>query len=232
MRKFILSVLCLTGVLFCSAAETPFRAVVYDKINRQPIAKAQVKLQDLNSLREYKQTTSDSGFADFKLASVTRYRLEVTTKDDSTGTGYLAYTYMLSEKDVVSKKTFVIELEKVKHAESGLAPAMHFDYNSANLNNENLSALDNVWKMLAAFPNMQIEIGVYADCRENDLLVTKRATAIRDYLAGKGNKTNAVVKEYGNIRPLNQCSCVLKEMVCTEEKYKENRRAEFKVTAF
>ncbi len=232
MRTLILALVCFAGIQVCRAQEISFSVAVYDKMNRQPIAGATVKLQDLSSLREYKTTSNDSGLTNFKLKPAERYRLEVSTKDDGTGTGYLSYTYTLSEKEAASKKTFVAELEKVKHNDSGLLPAMHFDYNSANLNTENEATLDNLWKMLKNFPNMQIEIGVYADCRENDLLVSKRAAAIAKYLTGKGNKTNAVVKEYGNVRPLNQCSCLLKNMVCSEEKYKENRRAEFKVIAF
>jgi outer membrane protein OmpA-like peptidoglycan-associated protein len=174
-------------------------------------------------------TSNDSGFANFKLKTSAHYRLEVNTKNDASGTGYLAYNYMLSEKEVTDKKTFEAELEKVKHTDSGLVPAMHFEYNNPTLSAENKAVLDNVLKMLKSFPSLQIEIGVYADCHENDMLVTKRANAIKDYLA---TNDYIAVKEYGNTGPLNQCDCSNPHIICSEEKYLENRRAEFKVIAF
>ena len=232
MRSLFFTLFIFTSILNCIAQEIPFHLVVYDKMNREPIAGATVKLQDLNSLREYKMTANDSGITNFQLAAKTRYRLEVSTKDDGTSTGYLSYTYMLSEKEVASKRTFEADLEKVKHTDSGLLPAMHFDYNSANLNTENFKSLDNVLTMMKSFATLQIEIGVYADCRENSLLVTKRVGAIADYLAVKGETKRVVVKEYGNVRSLNQCDCSNKNFICSEEKYTENRRAEFKVVAF
>lgn len=232
MRNFIFSLACIFSLRFCYAQEISFRLVVYDKMNRQPIAGASVKLQDLESLREYKMTSNDSGYTNFKLKPSAHYRLEVSTKNDASGTGYLSYNYMLSEKEVTSKKTFEAELEKIKHSVSSLVPAMHFEYNNPTLSAENKAALDNVLKMLKNFPSLQIEIGIYADCHENDMLVTKRANAIKDYLADKGETKHATVKEYGNVRAINQCDCSNPHFICSEEKYLENRRAEFKVIAF
>src|SRR4051812_10151162 len=121
MRNAILTLLCLANML-CGAQEISFRLAVHDKVNREPIPRANVTLQDLNSLREYKAVSNDSGIATLALAPTDRYRVEVSVKDDGSGTGYLSYTYMLSEKEARSKKTFDAELEKVKHAESGLVP--------------------------------------------------------------------------------------------------------------
>lgn len=232
MKSFFFSLALSIGLQFCFAQEISFRLAVFDKINREPIIRAQVKLQDLNSLREYQMTSNDSGFTNFALSPATRYRLEVSTKDDGSGTGYLSYTYILSEKEVASKKTFEVELEKVKHTDSGLLPAIHFEYNNPTLTAENQNTLDNLLKMLKNFPSLKIEIGIYSDCHENSMLVSKRAYAIITYLAAKGETGRAVVKEYGNVRALNQCDCSNPHFVCSEEKYLENRRAEFKVIAF
>lgn len=232
MKNFILSLACTAGILFCAAQEVPFKLIAYDKNNRNPIAGAQVKLQDLNSLREYNVITSDAGQADFMLEKGTRYRLEVSKNSNGTSIGYLSYSYMLSENDVTSKRTFEAELEKVKHTESDLLPAMYFDYGKAKLSAENLASLDNALKMLQSFATLQIEIGVYADCREDKAMTAKRASAIGIYLASKGETKRITVKEYGSIRALNQCDCSNQFIVCSDEKYLENRRAEFKVVAF
>lgn len=232
MRSFILCLVCALCFHVGVAQEISFRVLVFDKLNRQPIAAATVKVQDLVSLREYKTTTNDSGIATLQLKPTAHYRLEVNAKEDGSSSGYLSFSYMLSEKEAALKKIFSVEMEKVKHTDSGLLPAMHFEYNNPTLSTENQTTLDNVLKMVGSFPSLQIEIGVYADCHENDMLVAKRATAIKDYLTAKGETKHVVVKEEGNIRALNQCNCANPNIICSEEKYLENRRAEFKVIAF
>lgn len=232
MKAYILTIFYAAGFCFCYAQETTFRLAVYDKITHEPITGAQVRLQDLSSLREYKMAANDSGLTTFTLKADARYRLEVSTRSITTGEGYLSYTYMLSEKDLKGKKIFQVELEKVKQAESGMLPAMHFEYNKTALSTENKTTLDNLSKMMEGFPSLQIEIGLYADCREEQDILTKRASAITDYLTQKGLEKRAPVKEYGNVRALNACNCASKSYSCTEEKYYENRRAEFKVIAF
>ena len=231
--RYLISVLLLSFALqLCVAQQIEFKLVVYDKMNRNPIAEAQVKLQDLNSLREYSLQTSDSGFVNFKLATNTRYRLEVSKNSSGSSTGYLSYTYMLSEKEVASKKVFETELEKVKHTDAGILPTMYFDYNKTALSEDNLASLENACKMFTGFPTLQIEIGMYSDCRETNDILSKRAAAIVNFFATKNQAKKVVVKEYGNQRPLNQCDCSNKNFVCSEEKYFENRRAEFKVLSF
>lgn len=232
MTRVLFALLFVCAFQAGMAQEIPFSLIVYDKMNREPITGAEVKLQDLNSLREYKMLSNDSGFTYFKLSPDTRYRLEVGKNSTGTSTGYLSYSYMLSEKEVASKKIFEAELEKVKHTESGLLPAIYFDYNKTQLTPDNLVALDNAVKMLGSFPTLKIEVGVYADCREPKDMVSKRAKAIADYLATKGETKRIIVKEFGNVRALNQCDCSSQFIVCSEEKYLENRRAEFKVLSF
>lgn len=231
MRNLLLISILLAGKILFAADEVPFKIVVYDKSNRYPIPGAEVKLQDLNSLREYKVLANDSGFTNFKLDKNTRYRLEVSKNSTGSSVGYLSYSYMLSEKEVASARVFEAELEKVKHSESGLLPAIYFDFKSAVLNQDNQIALDNVLKMLETFPTLQMEIGIYNDCREDKNITSNRARSIVDYFAAKGETKRVTVKEYGNIRALNQCDCS-SSFTCSEEKYLENRRAEFKVLSF
>jgi outer membrane protein OmpA-like peptidoglycan-associated protein len=230
--RHLITLLCTAGILACSAQEIPFKLIAYDKTNRNPIAGAEVKLQDLSSLREYKVTANESGVADFMLEKGIRYRMEVSKNSTGASTGYLSYSYMLSENEVASKRVFEAELEKVKHTDAGILPAMYFEFGKATLNGENENSLDNALKIIKNFPTLQIEIGVYADCREQKEVVSKRASSIANYLATKGESKRVVVKEYGIARALNQCDCSNKLVGCSEEKYLENRRAEFKVIAF
>lgn len=232
MKAYLLTIFYAFTLCLSYAQETAFRVAVYDKMTHEPLTGAQVRLQDLSSLREYKMAANDSGLTTFTLKTNARYRLEVSARPLTTGEGYLSYTYILSEKDLGSKKTFQAELEKVKQAESGLLPAMHFEYNKTALSDENKTALDNLCKMMEGFPSLQIEIGLYADCREEQEILEKRASSISEYLNKKGVGNRAPVKAYGNVRALNACNCATKSYACSEEKYYENRRAEFKVIAF
>lgn len=229
LRYTILAFICgMAGNMLPAQPSLFFRVQVCHKLDRSPITAVETKLTDLSTFRTYKTVSDDSGFCDFKLTAATRYRLEIT----GTGTGYMGFSYILTEKEISQQKVFVAELEKITHNHSGLLPATSFDYNSANLNASNENALKKLEEILTGFPAMQIEIGIYADCRENEQLVHRRAQAIKNYYAERNLNTQITIKEYGHLRPLNQCNCLLETPLCTEEKYAENRRAEFKVIAF
>lgn len=209
-----------------------FRVIVYNKMNRETITGAEVKLQDIASGRTYTQTTNYDGSASFQIDNNAKYRLEISKDATGSSIGFLSYTYMLSEKEVASGRTFEAELEKVKHEQSGLMPAMYFDYNKSALSDENKLMLDNLLKMFVGFPTLQVEVGVYADCREGKDMTTQRAKQIANYLASKGDNKKVIVKEYGAVRALNHCDCSNEYVVCSEQKYLENRRAEFKILSF
>ena len=231
MRQ-LFTLLCSAGILSCAAQEIPFKVITYDKIQRAPGSGAQVNFHDMNSAREYKATTNEAGIADFKLEKGTRYRLDVSKNALGSSISYLNYSNTLSENDLATKKVLEVELEKVKHSDVGNLTAMYFEYDKATLSGDNESALDNAVKIMKCFPTLQIEIGVYADCREHKDVISKRASYVADYLAKKGESKRVTVKEYGASRALNQCDCSTQATSCSEEKYLENRRAEFKVIAF
>ena len=201
-------------------------------MNRQPIIGASVKLKSVVSDKEYTQTTDDSGKAVVKVDALTKYKLEVSKENNTNGEGFFSYAYMLGESELKSGKLFVVELEKVRRNESGLVSAMYFDANTSVLSTQNIFALDNLLQMLKHFATLQVEVGVYADCREPVSLVQDRVAAIQKYLQSKGETKRVTVKPYGNFRALNFCDCSNSKVVCTEEKYQENRRAEFKIISF
>lgn len=233
MKKGTVLILLTTLLLSAFAGDEPtFRLVVYDKMNRERIRGAEVKLQDISSGRTFTEVSNDSGMVSFTLYKGARFRLEVSKDGTGSSTGYLSYTYVLSEKEITGGRIFEAELEKVKHNDSGLMPAMYFEYNSAKLSGDNYTALDNLLKMFNTFPTLQVEIGVYADCREGADITAKRATEIRNYILRSSETKRVTVKEFGKTRALNQCDCSNQYVVCSEQKYQENRRAEFKILSF
>ena len=90
--------------------------------------------------------------------------------------------------------------------------------------------LDNVVKMLKAFPDIAIEVSSHADSRSsaafNLNLTKKRTDAIIAYMVNNGvNKKQLIGKAFGESRPVNQC---VDDTPCSEDDYKLNRRTEFK----
>ncbi len=232
MKANLLIIFCAISMAACNAQEITLRVAVYDRVTHQPLTGAQVRLQDLASLRDYKIAANDTGIATFEINPEARYRLEVSAETIAGGEEYLSYNSILTYADIHSKKPLQIELEKVKQTEQGMFAAMHFDYNRSSLSTENTASLENLYSTLKNFPSLLVEIGLYADCREAEDMLEKRAVAINTWLDSKAVSHRVVIKQYGTLRPLNACNCSGKAYYCTEEKYAENRRAEFKVLAF
>lgn len=232
MRQILLFPFIVFFATVGLAQSFTFKVIVYNKINRQPIAGASIKLKSITTDKEFVQLSDDSGKATIKLDELTKYKLEVSKEVNSTGEAFISYVYMLGEQELKAGKLFVVELEKVRRNESGLMSAIYFDQNSAILSTQNNFALDNLIQMLKHFASLQVEIGVYADCREPISMVQERVAAIQAYLLSNVETKRVIVKAYGNVRALNYCDCSNAKVVCTEEKYQENRRAEFKILSF
>lgn len=232
MKQLLLSLFFVFISTGCFAQLYSFKVIVYNKMNRQPIAGASVMLKSVTTDKEFVQLTDDSGKATVKLDALTKYKLEVSKENSATKEGVLSYAYMLGESELKAAKLFVVELEKVRRDEAGLMSTMYFEQNATVLSEKNIFALDNLLQMLKHFVALQVEIGVYADCREPATIVQERVLAIQSYLQSKGEAKRATVKAYGNVRALNYCDCSNSKVVCTEEKYQENRRAEFKIISF
>lgn len=232
MKKYLLIMVALVSWGVGQAGEVSFSVMVFDKRNREPIPGAEVKIVDMNSLRPYTQTASDSGIARFELNANARYRIDVSKDAKGSATVFLTYSYVLTDKELNAGRIFEVELEKVQRNNAGMIPSTFFDYKKTELNSDNLSVLDNAVAMLKQFPTLQIEVGVHADCREALDVVSLRVLNVERFFADKGDMAKRVtVRNYGKSKALNQCDCAL-SIPCSEAQYFENRRAEFKIIAF
>lgn len=220
------------ATVFVQAADVNFSVMVFDKRNREPIAGAEVKLIDMNSLRANTSVSSDSGVARFVLNNNTRYRIDVSKDSKGSSTVFLSFSYLLTDKELNAGRIFEVELEKVQRNNAGMIPSTFFDYKKTDLNSDNLSVLDNAISMLKQFPTLQIEVGVHSDCREALDIVSQRVLNVERFFADKGDMAKRVtIRNYGKSKALNQCDCAL-SIPCSEAQYFENRRAEFKIIAF
>ena len=103
---------------------------------------------------------------------------------------------------------------------------LQFSPSSSNIEQESYSSLDAVYTLLAANPNMVVEIGGHTNLiieeGESLRLSTNRAKAVADYLIGKGiDKKRLVTKGYGRYFPI--------ENNITPTANKVNQRVELKI---
>jgi len=113
----------------------------------------------------------------------------------------------------------------------GLEP-VYFEFNKSTINEVAIQAVERNIKTLNEHPDVIIEISAYSDARGsvvyNQALSERRAKAVIKYLKQKGFETKRVkqVDWFGEKDPVNKCTDAVP---CTEDEYKLNRRAEFRL---
>jgi peptidoglycan-associated lipoprotein len=118
--------------------------------------------------------------------------------------------------------------ERAKAVAADLAAMINFEYDQATVRSTDQGTLDRKAAVLAANPNVRIQISGHADERGSDeynlALGNRRAAAAKRYLENKGiDASRMEVVSYGEERPLNPGH--------DETAYAQNRRDEFQVTA-
>ena len=118
--------------------------------------------------------------------------------------------------------------ERSKAVAADLAAMISFEYDQATVRSTDQGTLDRKAAVLAANPNVRIQISGHADERGSDeynlALGNRRAAAAKRYLENKGIDASRMdVVSYGEERPLNPGH--------DETAYAQNRRDEFQVTA-
>ncbi len=118
--------------------------------------------------------------------------------------------------------------DRISAVKADLAAMINFEYDQATVRSSDQGTLDRKAAILAANPNVRIQISGHADERGSDeynlALGNRRAAAAKRYLVGKGiDAARMEVVSYGEERPLSQGS--------DEAAYAQNRRDEFQATA-
>lgn len=107
-----------------------------------------------------------------------------------------------------------------------LAEAVYFDYDQSDIRMDSRAVLDRKARVLREVPTVRLRVEGHADERGsteyNLALGSRRAAAVRDYLAGLGiNATRMETTSYGESRPARSGQ--------SESVWSLNRRAEFGV---
>ena len=134
-----------------------------------------------------------------------------------------------AERDRLERERMAREAsERARAVAADLAAMINFEYDQATVRSTDQSVLDRKAAVLAANPNVRLQISGHADERGSDeynlALGNRRAAAAKRYLENKGiDAARMEVVSYGEERPLNAGH--------DEAAYAQNRRDEFQVTA-
>lgn len=135
----------------------------------------------------------------------------------------------------VDRYVFPLTLDSVKVGEEVVIPNIHYEYNSAKLQQKSLWVLDSLVKVVELNPELMIELGGHADARGSDdynmELSERRVQAVQNYLVkqlGNDVKERLVAKGYGETKLLNDCG---NGMTCDENLHQANRRTTFSIQA-
>jgi len=134
-----------------------------------------------------------------------------------------------AERDRVERERMAREAsERARAVAADLAAMINFEYDQAAVRATDQATLDKKAAILAANPNVRLQISGHADERGSDeynlALGNRRAGAAKRYLENKGiDGARLEVVSYGEERPLNAGH--------DEAAYAQNRRDEFQVTA-
>jgi len=110
---------------------------------------------------------------------------------------------------------------------------IYYDFNNAYIRAGAGQELDALYKLMAMYPTMSIELTAHTDSRGekayNKELSIQRAISAKNYLISKGiNSDRITTQGKGEEEPRNKCK---DDVNCTEEEYQYNRRTEVRVTA-
>ncbi|MEO0041908.1 MAG: hypothetical protein RL329_1369 [Bacteroidota bacterium] len=128
-----------------------------------------------------------------------------------------------------------IEMEKIDTTRNIVVQNIYYDFGSANLTEAAKGELDKVGLVLKNNPQLVVELGSHTDSRgsaeANQLLSEQRAKNAVEYIQGKMGigRDKLKGKGYGEARLVNECE---DGTPCNDEKHRQNRRTELKITGF
>lgn len=216
-----------------AACQKVVSVVVYDIIDKKPLAKTEVSLYDAQGMFLQKNISDSNGFVLFTMNCLDpNIYLQVIAKD-YIDTGKLIYKI----EDESSRKNVKIGLQLVNTykgaANEGLfikTNYINFDFNGYSVSPESKLVLNELFNTIKPYQG-KIHLNIYshADNRGDRLynlnLTKRRANMVLDYLVSKGfpiTNIHAIAK--GEDAPVVDCNDN-----CTEEQNKTNRKTIFEI---
>jgi outer membrane protein OmpA-like peptidoglycan-associated protein len=204
-----------------------FNVRVFDAVSKAPVA-AKVILKGKADNVAIAFANTRPGAFDFSITeeNAKEYMLSVERE------GYAFQNMTISLPGASDQPNMInrnVELRKLQVGVSSILRNIYFDFNRASFKPESYSELSKLENMLRQNPSVRVEIAGHTDnygnWDYNKRLSLQRATAVRNFLTGRGIDPRRIqAAGYGASRPLASND--------DEESGREiNRRVEFKVLA-
>jgi len=158
--------------------------------------------------------------------------------------GFQSDTTEVSTVNLRSKRSFAVVMEMAPESTSVLRKPIregavivlqniHYDFGNSSIRKGEARDLEDLARLMKAYPSMEIELISHTDCRGSDdfnlKLSLDRAESAKQFLASRGvEKKRIKAFGYGEAFPVNRCNCQ-DNVDCTEEEYEANRRTEVKI---
>lgn len=225
--------------------EKKIQGVAMD-VNLNPLPGTKVKLFNEASEEINSAIATNDGSYSFSVETNKNYRLTGNLKEYiegeiSTGTFGIAeviiadlFLLQKDEEDIV-----VLDEHIVVNEDLGAFMKMksiYFAFDKSVITPKAAKELDKMIKVLNQYPNMEIALASYTDCRGtegyNKNLSQQRAIASADYIKERiTNPTRISGKGFGENSLVNDCGCEGDVIsACSEDEHQMNRRSEFIVT--
>ncbi|HEX5168234.1 MAG TPA: OmpA family protein [Cyclobacteriaceae bacterium] len=183
---------------------TVLRGKVIDENTANPL-EATITLVDNATKKIISKITSDAASGDFELVIPHGGNYGVATERE----GYLFNSINFNLPKFAEYQEIDTHIIMVK-AEVGskvVLKNIFFDSGKSDFKPESVVELENINKLLAANPNLKVQINGHTDnvgaVATNKVLSLKRATAVVDYLVSKGISASRLsAKGYGSERPI------------------------------
>lgn len=222
---------------------------VIDEESQEPIPQARIQLINLDTDEEEDVTVNDYGKTSFVVDANTNYRIRASKdlKDDEFVYLAVSSDFNTFGTEAPAQLYTTIALKKECLGCEIVIEDIYYDLDKFYIRDDAALVLNNLVKVLADNPTIEIELASHTDCRAsqeyNMWLSAKRAEAAVNYIIESGiDYRRLTAAGYGETQPLPvpgfpglYCTCEgssgpgMKDSRCTEEVHQLNRRTTFSI---
>ena len=145
--------------------------------------------------------------------------------------GYYLENGSLEMQNIPDQNTVEIRLRELKKDAVFVLENIYYAFDKSEILPESTDELNNLYQVLIANPEINIELAAHTDSRGDDQynlnLSIKRAKAVADFLVNAGIDSQRITsKGMGETKLVNHCK---NGVSCTDEEHQVNRRTEVKI---
>ena len=145
--------------------------------------------------------------------------------------GYYLENGVLEMQNSADQNTVEIRLRELKKDAIFVLENIYYAFDKSEILPESTDELNNLYQVLIANPEINIELAAHTDSRGDDQynlnLSIKRAKAVADFLVNAGIDSQRITsKGMGETKLVNHCK---NGVSCTDEEHQVNRRTEVKI---